>query len=121
MNYHIMSSKNRKSLRIIALVLLVILCSSEGIFANNLKQIVNLKGTWKFSIGDNPDWKNPNYNDKDWDRVYVPGSWEENGYKDYNGFAWYRTEFELLDDISEEIVFLSLALALDLASFKSYL
>ena len=103
-----MSSKNRKHLKIIACVLFVILCNTAGVFANNPKQIVNLKGDWKFSIGDNPDWKNPNYNDKDWDRVYVPGSWEENGYNDYNGFAWYRTEFELLDDITEEIVFLSL-------------
>jgi len=103
-----MSSKNRKHLRTIAFLLLVIVCNSEDIFANNLKEIVNLKGTWKFSIGDDPDWKNPNYNDKDWDEVYVPRSWEENGYNDYNGFAWYRTEFELLDDITEEIVYLSL-------------
>jgi len=103
-----MSRKNRKPLRIIAFVLLVILCNSEAVFANNPKEIVNLKGIWKFSIGDHPDWKNPNYNDKDWDEVYVPRSWEANGYHDYNGFAWYRTEFELLDDITEEIVYLSL-------------
>mgnify|MGYP001815227475 CR=1 FL=1 len=103
-----MSSKNRNPLRIIIFVLLIILCNSEGVFANNLEKIVNLKGIWKFSIGDNPDWKNPNYNDKDWDNIYVPRSWEGNGYHDYNGFAWYRTEFELLDDITEEIVYLSL-------------
>jgi len=108
MNYQIMSNKNRKPLRIIALVLFVILCNFESVFANNLKQIVDLKGVWKFSIGDNPDWKNPNYNDKDWDKVYVPRSWEANGYHDYNGFAWYRTEFELLEDITEETVYLSL-------------
>jgi hypothetical protein len=80
-----MSSKNRKHLRIIAFVLLVILSNSEGVFANNLKEIVNLKGMWKFSIGDHPDWKNPDYNDKDWDKIYVPRSWEGNGYNDYNG------------------------------------
>lgn len=108
MNYYIMLSKNRKHLRIIAFVLFVILCNSESVFANNLKEIVNLEGIWKFSIGDNPEWKNPNYNDKDWDKVYVPQSWEGNGYNDYNGFAWYRTEFELLDDITEEIIYLSL-------------
>jgi len=103
-----MSSKNRKPLRIIAFVLFVILCNSETVFANNLKQILDLKGIWKFSIGDNPDWKNPNYNDKDWDKVYVPRSWEGNGYYDYNGFAWYRTEFELLEDLTEEVVYLSM-------------
>lgn len=103
-----MSDKNRKHLRIIAFVLFIILLDSELVFADNLKEIVNLEGSWKFSIGDNPDWKNPNYNDKDWDKVYVPQSWEGNGYQDYNGFAWYRTEFELFTDLSQESVFLSL-------------
>lgn len=103
-----MSNKNIKHLRIIALVLFVILLNSELVFANNLKEIVNLKGIWKFSIGDHPDWKNPDYNDSNWDKVYVPKSWEENGYHDYNGFAWYRTEFELSVDLNEESVFLSL-------------
>lgn len=105
---HIMLNKNRKYLRIIAFVLLVILGNSEGVFANNPEEIVNLEGNWKFSIGDNPEWKNPNYNDHDWDKVYVPRSWEANGYRDYNGFAWYRTEFELSEHISEEAVYLSL-------------
>lgn len=104
----IMLNKNIKHLRIIAFVLFVILCNSEGVFANNLKEIINLEGTWKFSIGDNPEWKNPNYNDSDWDKVYVPRSWEGNGFKDYNGFAWYRTEFKLSDDIIEETIYLSL-------------
>lgn len=103
-----MSNKNRKHLRIIAFVLFAILCYSESVFSNNLKEIVNLKGMWKFSIGDHPEWKSPNYIDKDWDKVYVPQSWEGNGYKDYNGFAWYRTEFEMPYDITEEIVYLSL-------------
>jgi len=103
-----MSSKNRKHLRIIAFVLFVILFNSDGVFANNLKEIVNLEGSWKFSIGDNPEWKNPNYNDNDWDKVYVPRSWEANGFNDYNGFAWYRTDFELSDDVTEESVILSL-------------
>ena len=103
-----MNSKKRKPLRIIAFVLLIILCNSGGVFANKPKEIVNLEGIWKFSIGDHPDWKSPNYNDKDWDKVYVPQSWEGNGYKDYNGFAWYRTEFELSDDLNEEAVYLSL-------------
>ena len=90
-----MSVTKTKHLRIITLVLLVILFNSEHVFANNLKEIVNLKGYWKFSVGDNPEWKNPDFNDTDWERHYVPRSWESNGYKGYNGFAWYRTEFDL--------------------------
>ncbi len=108
MNDYIMLRKNRKHLRIIAFVLFVILCNSERVFANSLEEIVNLKGSWKFSIGDKPEWKNPNYNDNDWDKVYVPRSWESNGYEDYNGFAWYRTEFEFSDDMSDETLLLSL-------------
>lgn len=105
-----MSVTKTKHLRIITLVLLVILFNSEHVFANNLKEIVNLKGYWKFSVGDNPEWKNPDFNDTDWERHYVPRSWESNGYKGYNGFAWYRTEFDLYSEITDESYYLSLGL-----------
>ncbi len=50
---------------------------------------------WKFSIGDLPDWKDPNLDDKEWKEIFVPAFWEAQGYKNYNGFAWYRMKFNL--------------------------
>ncbi len=56
---------------------------------------INLTGMWKFNTGDLPDWKNPNYNDKEWKEIFVPAFWEAQGFKNYNGFAWYRMKFDL--------------------------
>ena len=56
---------------------------------------INLTGMWKFSIGDLPDWKNPNLDDKEWKEIFAPAFWEAQGYKNYNGFAWYRMKFNL--------------------------
>jgi sialate O-acetylesterase len=32
----------------------------------------------------------PEYDDSDWERIYVPESWEHEGFRNYNGYAWYR-------------------------------
>jgi len=58
-------------------------------------RIVNLKGYWHFELGDNQAWADPHYNDEKWEKVYVPAYWEEEGFDDYNGFAWYRKNFDL--------------------------
>ena len=51
---------------------------------------INLVGTWKFKTGDNPEWKEANFDDSSWANLIVPGYWENQGYADYDGFAWYR-------------------------------
>jgi len=58
-------------------------------------RVVNLKGYWRFELGDNQAWANPQYNDEKWEKLYVPAYWEEEGFDDYNGFAWYRKNFNL--------------------------
>lgn len=56
---------------------------------------INLSGMWKFNVGDISDWKNSDYNDSDWKEIFVPAFWETQGYKNYDGFAWYRIKFTL--------------------------
>lgn len=68
---------------------------------------VNLRGTWKFSIGDNMSFAKPNYNDADWERIYVPSSWQMEGFRRYNGYAWYRTTFEI-EFTKDELLYLEL-------------
>lgn len=58
---------------------------------------LNLSGLWKFSIGDNPKWKEANYNDQNWRSIVVPGYWEYQGEEDYDGYAWYRLKFYVPD------------------------
>ncbi|NJK86115.1 MAG: glycoside hydrolase [Bacteroidales bacterium] len=74
--------------------------------AENLKRIIPLSGYWKFSIGDDNKWSDPSLNDSDWDQIKVPGSWEEQGYNDYNGYAWYRKTFRVEEISTDEILYL---------------
>ena len=70
------------------------------------QSIVALNGPWKFHIGDNPQWADPNFDDSQWETVdltpkagsfdpiagyssYVPG-WTAKGHPGYWGWAWYR-------------------------------
>ena len=62
-------------------------------FPQNLERLVNLKGSWKFSIGDDKNWSAQNYDDKSWETVQVPSSWENQGFHGYDGYAWYRKHF----------------------------
>lgn len=54
---------------------------------------VNLQSQWKFKPGDDPARKEAGYNDSQWDNLFVPAKWEDQGYRDYDGFAWYRKTF----------------------------
>ncbi len=58
------------------------------------RRLINLRGDWKFSIGDREEWAGTDYDDSDWEEVYVPQRWEREGFNGYDGFAWYRTTFE---------------------------
>ncbi len=64
-------------------------------YANALVPDISFEGKWKFKTGDDEKWEAKNYNDNDWDSIIVPGYWESQGYKDYDGFAWYRKEFTM--------------------------
>lgn len=100
------TKNNLLLLRVILVIFIVSIVFPLGISAENLKPIIKLEGTWKFTIGDDMSWADPFYNDSDWDNINVPGAWEYNGYKDYNGYAWYRKKFSLSNIKTEEYLFL---------------
>lgn len=65
-------------------------------------RLIDLRGHWQFTIGDNVNYAKPDFDDSDWDKIFVPAKWEEEGYPGYDGFAWYRTTFRLkkiVDDL----------------------
>jgi hypothetical protein len=68
--------------------------------------VVPLVGPWKFHVGDNSKWSDPNFDDGDWEVVdlgakagsidpamgfegFAPG-WTGKGHPGYAGYAWYR-------------------------------
>ena len=73
-----------------------------------MERIENLEGRWKFSIGEQSEWLDPSFNDDNWESIYVPETWEEQGFHGYNGFATYRKDFTL--DRSQEGLMLYLGL-----------
>lgn len=55
---------------------------------------INLSKEWRFSIGDNEKWASPAHNDQNWEHINVPSDWENEGFNGYDGFAWYRIQFD---------------------------
>jgi sialate O-acetylesterase len=109
-----MKSMNTKSyiIIIITLLILALLASFSDTFAypnqGELQRVTNLEGRWKFSIGEREEWLDYNFNDNDWEEVYVPEPWEEQGFHGYNGYGTYRKQFSL--DKSQEGLMLYLGL-----------
>lgn len=65
-------------------------------------QSITLPTTWKFKTGDDPDWKKADFNDRDWQSIPVPAPWEEVGFPDYDGLAWYRTTFSMPEQLLQQ-------------------
>ncbi len=109
-----MKTMNTKSYIVIIITLLILALlasfSDSSAYPNQgeLKRITNLEGRWKFSIGEREEWLSYNYNDTDWEEIYVPESWENQGFHGYNGYATYRKQFNL--DKSQEGLMLYLGL-----------
>jgi sialate O-acetylesterase len=73
--------------------------------AEDLRKVFDLSGYWKFSIGDDAEWSDPKFNDSDWDQIRVPDRWENQGYNEYNGYAWYRKAFTIVDLPKDEPIY----------------
>jgi hypothetical protein len=63
---------------------------------------VDLAGPWKFRVGDDPAWAEPDFDDSGWEDVdLTPGSrglaegWTARGHAGYSGYAWYRLQVDV--------------------------
>ncbi len=72
--------------------------------------VVALTGPWKFHVGDDPRWADPDFDDSGWENVdltpkgatdytagtseFVPG-WTAQGHPGYAGYAWYRLQVQI--------------------------
>lgn len=50
----------------------------------------HLEGPWRFQIGDNPQWADPQMDDSSWPAVNLGKPLSELGFDSYAGYAWYR-------------------------------
>lgn len=93
-----------------------IVSGDVGIYSsyNDMKLSINLQGPWKFRTGDDLARKETGYNDANWNEIFVPGMWEDQGYRDFDGYAWYRKSFTYKGNFDEEKVVLVLGKVDDL-------
>jgi hypothetical protein len=84
---------------------LATLTSLPGVAGAQEQQLVeDLRGKWKFQIGDDLRWADPAFSDGKWDDIFVPSPWENEGYPGYDGYAWYRRWFVAQEDWQEKVL-----------------
>ena len=64
----------------------------------SLDQVVEMHGIWRFHVGDDPRWADPDFEHGLWDNIMVPRDWRRQGHTDLSGLAWYRAK--VLFDLS---------------------
>lgn len=79
------------------------LCNS--LQAQVSRQITDFNKGWSFTLGDNPAYSKPNFNDKNWRKLDLPHDWSIEGKFDSihpagnaggalpGGIGWYRKSF----------------------------
>jgi alpha-galactosidase len=73
---------------LLCLGLLVILAA--GCYRDKETGSVDLSKEWKFKPGDDAAWAAPGFDDSGWTLIMPDKPWERQGYKDLDGYAWYR-------------------------------
>lgn len=71
-------------------------------------QSISLPSQWLFKTGDDLSFKKENFDDRGWEIQYIPGNWENQGYPEYNGYAWYRVHFSAAKKYFDKELFLIL-------------
>jgi GH15 family glucan-1,4-alpha-glucosidase len=69
-------------------------------------QTILLPNEWYFKLGDDSSYKSTRLDDLSWDKIKVPSHWENFGYQDYDGFAWYRLHFSINSKALEQDFYL---------------
>ena len=57
-------------------------------------------GEWLFRTGHDPAFASPFREQRNWQRIHVPGAWERQGWPEHTGHAWYRISFVVSSDLA---------------------
>ncbi len=102
-----MAMRTSTIIRTLSVILFYVLLFNVQASCQQKDRRANLQGHWKFILGDNMKFAKPEYDDSDWEKIYVPDSWEDEGFRNYNGYAWYRKTVEI-EALSNDILYLEL-------------
>ncbi|MCV9385344.1 beta galactosidase jelly roll domain-containing protein [Reichenbachiella ulvae] len=71
--------------------------NAPGLYASlnseNLEQ--DLSGPWRFQKWDDKESLEVNHDDSGWDEIWVPAKWDDQGFRTFDGIAWYRKHFKV--------------------------
>ena len=67
-------------LPVVCLALMLVAAGSLPATAQELRLLQDLRGPWKFEIGDDSLRANPEFDDRKWAEIKVPGRWEDQGF-----------------------------------------
>jgi sialate O-acetylesterase len=89
----------------LAVVLFILTSTTAQSQFQNSKRLLELRGDWKFKIGDKSNWADPKLDDSKWADIYAPAEWQNEGYPGYNGYAWYRRHIDIPNDwVSKDLL-----------------
>lgn len=91
----------KKSYILLATILLLLSVYSVKIYSQQ-EPTVKFNNVWKFTPGDNQAYAKADYDDSKWKSIKVNKSWEDQGYSDLDGFAWYRVSIFIPSSLKEK-------------------
>jgi sialate O-acetylesterase len=71
-------------------------------------RIADLRGQWRFRVGDDIAYAAREYDARRWATIFVPAAWEDEGYPGLDGTHWYRLNVTLPASIPAGDVYLDL-------------
>jgi len=99
---------------ILIILLLIIGCQPE-----KQKSSIILGPEWLFKTGDDPQWALPETDENSWEHILTGKNWDKQGYKDLDGYAWYRIHFHLPKSIRKN-AFLKDSLKINLGKIDDF-
>ena len=76
------------------------------------RAVLPMNGPWQFHPGDDMGWASPDFDDSSWAQIETGRTWEEQGFRNLTGFAWYRRRIVLTPSGDEPAEALPLAIRL---------
>lgn len=70
------------------ITILLYICCCCGSYAQHPNAVYLTRA--RFITGDSSAWRVPAYDDTRWNTITAGKVWQEQGYRDYHGYAWYR-------------------------------
>ncbi len=98
----------RSKLLLLSIIASVVPLRPGNLLAQETRLLLDLRGNWKFELGDESRWSDPAFNDAKWSEIKAPGYWEDQGYPGYDGYAWYRKHFRVSPEWTNKDLLLSL-------------